>query len=384
MTDQEDFSYSDAFGIEEQIQSSTPVATPKSTRNSVSKAESTGSCFFFWNRLAFCLFAQVLLWTTTLRNSTIIASDYISVITFSSVYSSCAEGHRVIAEEKSNYDYCVKKQLNMCDLDFDDKAKTETRRVQQGVEANFAIQSSISNQQQNCSTVLKSSKQILSSWNSRKTGDTILFTDSCEKSSQLLIQADIGKDHTSSYKASSFSASYVESSNSRISTLSTYASDLTAYNYDYIQNKTENLHLQTLEAISIKVNEHIKQLEINFRPIYNLTDDILACMSLDSSAKYRCTFPDNLYDEFRYAQLKLQNQLNILTLNFERYKLYVNNYVSNVQIAILNANRFYQSVMGSKGLIRWLIDTVKILYSIGDMCGNTSPNFCTFDPVRKE
>lgn len=97
MDAEEDFSYTDAFRPQQQS-----VAT--SVKRS-SKKKQKSSWSFFLNRLGFCLVAQIALWSSSLKNSTLIASNYISAPTFSSVYDSCSTAHAAVLEERSKYEW---------------------------------------------------------------------------------------------------------------------------------------------------------------------------------------------------------------------------------------------------------------------------------------
>jgi len=52
------------------------------------------------------------------------------------------------------------------------------------------------------------------------------------------------------------------------------------------------------------------------------------------------------------------------------YKLLVIN-------ALRSVNEFYISIQGAQGLVNYLSNTL----GLGNICGKTNPNFCSFNPV---
>lgn len=371
----EEFSYADIFRPQRQS------AVTADKRSSKKKQKSSGS--FFLNRLGFCLIAQIALWTSSLRNSTLIASNYISAPTFSSVYDSCSAAHSAVLEERSKYEWCVRRQLASCFVDFNVSVTKENQRVSNSRLHNAGLLSQLTTQLRNCSDAIDASTHILQSWNSETFTRSMPYRQNCSQPQRNRVQSSIGEDHSSSIKATSAANAYTDVFGARVTTLATYANDLSSYNYQYLHNKTAFLHALSLEQIDVTFSQNLPTVDASMAPIYDLANDIIACMSLDESTINSCSYGDSIYNEYIIAQRRLQSQIDNIFVALRQYQQVVNGYVSDVQLAMLNANRFYQSIMGGQGIIRWLIDTAKIIYSMGDLCGKSTPNFCTFSTVSR-
>jgi hypothetical protein len=82
------------------------------------------------------------------------------------------------------------------------------------------------------------------------------------------------------------------------------------------------------------------------------------------------------------AQMQFVQNQNLMVSNYmNTYKSIFDQYQADVTAAAAQMNLFYDSVVGSTGILRYIM----AVYSIvgGDMrqlCGKSTPNWCSFDP----
>ena len=77
--------------------------------------------------------------------------------------------------------------------------------------------------------------------------------------------------------------------------------------------------------------------------------------------------------------------MDIQLLTFENqmsaYKNYLSSFGDDVSDAMENANKFYDAIAGTQGLIKWVSTNTPGFSVVSDLCKLSSPNWCEFSKV---
>ena len=93
-------------------------------------------------------------------------------------------------------------------------------------------------------------------------------------------------------------------------------------------------------------------------------------------------FSDDMLHDFNVTML---NIMAIITLELDfcltTETCAFGSYVDTVEGAIDAANDFYDSINGARGLLAYLVKTYSVIPNVGQLCGKSNPNWCSFDKV---
>ena len=170
--------------------------------------------------------------------------------------------------------------------------------------------------------------------------------------------------------------SYTQASDNTVIRLATYSVALNSYNAEYLSNKTRSLQRLAQQIVDQAALPHVAVLGVSFDPVLDVINTLLACVSFSDSAG-SCPYPNNLLNAFQLSAQaftniykSLENSYLALLTSAESYKIFVT-------AAIRTVNQFYTSIQGAQGLVSYLSNTL----GVGNICGKTNPNFCSFNPV---
>ena len=198
-------------------------------------------------------------------------------------------------------------------------------------------------------------------------------TTGAQKQAAVSLLGGSTAQRTSVYVAAN---SYTQASDNTVIRLATYSVALNSYNAEYLSNKTQSLQRLAQQIVDQAALPHVAILGVSFDPVLDVINTLLACVSFSDSAG-SCPYPNNLLNAFQLSAQaftniykSLENSYLALLTSAESYKIFVT-------AAIRTVNQFYTSIQGAQGLVSYLSNTL----GVGNICGKTNPNFCSFNPV---
>jgi hypothetical protein len=333
----------------------------------------------FCNRLIVCIFALCLLWLTTLSNCVYLVNFLIVTPSFSSVQDHCLDFIDLIDKNEQSYRYCVNDQLEVCNENLNAAYAIESNRIVTHQRNNYEFQAAFNDKINNCSSEVSNLKSLFLQWISLDVNNTIPYYSTCSAEMKASVRNLIGDQ---SDKASSLQLStknFIETSNTQLSSVVDYSIELNSYNEMYIYNKTKALQLQTLQLLfrqSLNVDSLLLKERIQLE---NISSVMIDCLTFSPNSSH-CPFPINaasLYlDASSYTDFIVNHIYHDIMDNIE---VSINGFETMIDSARININKFYQSVMGIKGIMNWLLSS-GLIPSTSYLCGKSSPNICDFTP----
>jgi hypothetical protein len=338
-------------------------------------------------RAGLCIVALGLLWLSTLRIAVAMVGYVVFMPTLNDVHSTCSYSYDQASDQRKKYRRCANMQMNVCNGQLGEAFQRELRRsVDQ-----FAINSDmLSRARQDNSDVLEGITKFRSLVETLAVGSNsviISATIECSHDEQLHSQSkEAGMGEIESALLSTIDG-YTLQVDERISSLSAYTAELDTYNRNYVMNKTKHLHSDELRALS---NVQVKALPLSLANISSALSAVAAaanrlitCIGLSNSTKNRaqCAGGKGVYDMYQDVEMSMQMQRSIFEDQLSQYQRVLSNYVKNVENALAQADRFYDSVSGAKGIISYMLGKASELGVASDLCGHSSPNWCDFSKV---
>lgn len=342
--------------------------------------ETQSPSMYLCNRLIVCTFALCMLWTTTLANCVYLVNLYFQVPNFSLVMNHCMDFARVVDRNENNYHDCVTQQLSTCKLNLDITYNQQKIRISQHEANNLLFEDQFSSIVQNCSSQYDELQSNLQSWLKIGANHTIPYTSTCSPQQRNLISQLLNDQSKTNDAVQSSANGFIATTNARMAALVTYSDQLSTYNRDYIRNKTNNLHLQSMK-LSIDASIDIQAyLEVQQLHITRTFDEMIACLSLDNNASLSCPFPINAAYLYNFES----NDINVVIRGMQRTMSRANAsvlaYRAQVMQVLTNFNNFYRSIVSNTGIIAWVVQNTMIP-SASYLCGRSSPNWCSFSAV---
>ena len=264
------------------------------------------------NRLLMCCVAVCLLWMTTLQVSVAIVSQQIPVPTMDSVIDSCSFAYSVIEVQRDHYIACVDRQLSVCEDQYNKAYRTESDRVAHAEVSNSILAQSFRSVVNNCSSSFLHAKQSMKAWSEGGVGYSLPYYPNCSKADRQKVLNIIGSSSSGQTKTSLYESAkdYSASSDTTASHFSSYASALSAYNSQYVNNKTMHLRQQVQGLVSDVSIPHMLKLNQSMQPIYSIMVSVAfmhtyieahACMQYihTNIHTYIHTF-ENIYTSLQY------------------------------------------------------------------------------------
>jgi len=185
-------------------------------------------------------------------------------------------------------------------------------------------------------------------------------------------------DDTSAQRTSVYVSadSYASESDGTVTRLATYSVALSSYNAQYLHNKTRALQNLAKNIVSVSAVPPIGSISNSFEPVYGVINQLIACTTVSNSTT-KCVYPTNMMALFNAQMAAVNKDLGVLSDKFNlalSYGLTFQTYVTSAFIAV---NAFYDAVQGAQGVIKYVSNL-----GFGSICGKTTPNICSFSPVR--
>ena len=350
--------------------------------------------YLLCNRLLLCSVAVCLLWATSLQICMGIVGVNINVPLLSSVTESCEFALHKVNQQREQYKQCAEIQLLNCHKQLDRSYTAERSRVDATERQNELFRVQVDHIVANCTTSYQMAIQAINAWtaaNPHPTKQELVpyYFSNCSVPHRSQVQSLIGTSSaavTSKNTVIRQSEQYSKSVDDTVFRLVDYTDSLSAYNNEYIHNKTSRLKLLS-EKILLDISApRIASLGASFDPVRNLLDQLLACATLSDTNNYnnnnnnnnnQCPYEASFYDVYDKLSSATNARLQGISLVMQDIQETFNEYVEQVEDAIATANAFYDSVQGPQGLVMWVYDNT----GITQLCGTTTPNFCTFSKV---
>ena len=335
------------------------------------------------NRLMLCSFAICLLWLTSLQailgfNQSSIPAPYLQT-----VYDDCKFAYEQVGTEKKAYFDCASREVKQCNENLEKRYKEENKNALQKADFNHAVVNATLSVSHNCSSPMDSLNQWLHNWASMNTGGAqfLIPYQNCSASSLVQSKSFIG-DSSSVKSAVSGASTYSVESVTVAAHMSNYIQKERSYEENYNRMNTLGLKQRANSIVSQQALLYNKLLNTSFGNISDTLTQLLACTSLSNTTSSRfCTYPTNMQALYSAQMQFVQNQ-NLMVSNFlSTYKSIFDQYQADVATATAQMNQFYDSVVGSTGILRYIMTAYSIVG--GDMrqlCGKSTPNWCNFDP----
>lgn len=335
------------------------------------------------NRLMMCCFAVCLLWLTSLQVILGFSQSSIPAPYLQTVYDDCQFAYQQTATEKRAYYDCATRELKQCNKRLEEEFAREDFIATQKTKFNFEVMNASDIAAQNCTSALDLLKQWLHAWASMNSGGTQFLVpyQNCSAVSLQLSKSFIG-DASSVKNAVNGANAYASESVAVAAHLSSYAQSERSYENTYNALNSLSLKQRASSIVSQQASFHIGLLNKSYSNITNTLTQVLACASLSNTTSSRfCSQPTNMQTLYS-AQMQFVANQNLVVANFlNTYKSIFDQYAADVTAANAQMNQFYDSVVGSTGILRYIMTAYSIVG--GDMrqlCGKSTPNWCNFNP----
>lgn len=344
---------------------------------------SNQTIFTLCNRLMLCSFAICLLWLTSLQvilgfNQSSIPAPYLQA-----VYDDCQFAYQQTATEKQAYFDCASREIKRCNENLQERYKEESSNALKKEQFNYAVMNTSLVVSQNCSTSMDYLHQWLHDWASMNSGGTqfLIPYQNCSASSLQRSKSFIG-DSSSVKSAASSASSYATVSVAVAAHLSNYLQSEQSYEANYNRMNSIGIKQHANSIITMQALLYNKLLNKSYGNITNALTQVLACTSLSNTTPSKfCTYPTNMQALYLAQVQFVQNQNTAINNYLNIYKDIFDQYQSDVTTAISQMNQFYDSVVGSTGILRYIMTAYSILGGdLTQLCGKSTPNWCSFSP----
>jgi hypothetical protein len=321
----------------------------------------------------------------------------INVPLLSSVKESCEFALHKVNQQREQYKQCAEIQLLNCHKQLDRSYKAERSRVDATERQNELFRVQVDRIAANCTTSYQMAIQAINVWtaaNPHPTKQELVpyYFSNCSAPHRSQVQSLIGTTSSSAAVTSKNtvirqSEQYSKSVDDTVFRLVDYTDSLSVYNNEYIYSKTSRLKLLSEKILLDISTPRIASLGVSFDPVSALLDQLLACATLsdissinnnnNNNNNNQCPYETSFYDVYNKLSVTTNARLEGISLVMQDIQEIFNEYVEQVEAAIAAANAFYDSVEGPQGLVMWVYDNT----GITQLCGTTTPNFCSFSKV---
>jgi len=345
-----------------------PVQNDESPDPDKTERESTGKLL---NRLILCIFAICLLWLTSLQVCVGIVGTNVAVPELSSVTGTCQFAYQQVALQRDYYAACSQQQISTCTRSLQAAHLSESLKTATQSNSNTHFVAAIKTQAQNCSQSYLDGKRAVSAWTG--SGQLIPYQPTCSGAEKQDVAGLLGD--TSESRASVLAASeeYSASSDTSVLRLAAYSSALTSYNAEYVRNKTAQLQLLSIQVVRGVGDVRVEAFDLRVAKIENTIQQLSACAGLEEGES-ECTYGASLRATYETLRRRMGKQLDAVEEEIAEVEAVVDAYAAQVNLAIIAANRFYDSVAGAQGLAAWVAANT----GVSQLCGKSSPNWCSF------
>jgi hypothetical protein len=319
------------------------------------------------HRMILCGLSLSLLWLTSLELSQSLVRQFgVGVPSLSSLQEVCwHHGWGVVEGQKRGYEQCVMVELEHCDAQGEAALAAEKSRVREVKQVGDAALVQVRKWEANCTTLLEAAKQAAES-------------AGCSGSTSAMPTASPTQAPTSPLKDV---ISYTQSSDATVGRLAAYADALETYNSNYLRNKTKALQGLSLDIVASVAAPTLPSINASFASLSLSLDALLGCVVLGSGADNAQVCPlgitsaDALY---LTLQTEMEGQLAAVTSTLDAFKFDLQMFKLTLDEALASADSFFDSVAGAQGILAWIVANLDAFGAVGDMCGRSSPDWCSF------
>jgi hypothetical protein len=340
------------------------------------------------HRICLCGLSLMLLWATTLRVAIGIVGLVFSSPEFSRVHNACTFAYEQISDQRTRYEDCVYREMLVCDRELLQSYEREKTRSTKYLNRNQEAVDALKYANQNCSLSLGGSSSALREWASAGANDPIAYLPACtgEQLQQVQNQLNDASEIWSGGVADLLA--YVQETESALQGVAAYSSALGRYNSVYIENKTEALaqsaNLVKVDADAIAIAAEAK-LSATLAALSASADHLIDCIGLSNAsstaARATCSAGKGVYDVYHDMEYLMKSQKSFIDNKLNNFKITLDSYIADIAAARKIADNFYDSIAGGKGLLKYLISDLSLFRSSSELCGRTTPDWCTFSKV---
>ena len=340
-------------------------------------------------RMSVCVFALLLLWTTTLELADTIITSTTTVPSFASVYQTCEFSYNEVLVQQRWYEECAINQLQTCAVSHEETLKQSLEELEMKQQHNIDKYVEIQNFQEACSVNILELFGTLETYVSQlQSPNHIVYQSSCPSATREQIEFMLGADtSTTSGHALSRSEEYVQQSQITVSKLAAHSAALGAYNTEYLANKTEHLRSELRVQMTAVSRKHQDLSEDLLFVLHTHLEQLIACVSLmdppTSTPSPNCdAFPSTLLETFaelRQSSLIAELRMRDFVTSLEDS---LHDYSQSVDTAVQHADDFFTTVTRVGGAMDWVDENlVSLLVGTSvNLCNiGPSPSWCSYD-----
>lgn len=310
---------------------------------------------------------------TSLQISTLLVNNFIPKPSSSEVIDTCQYAWTTTQRLRSDYADCVSRQSTVTFSELTAADKAEAGRIAGITASNAAYQAKYHSRVGNYSAYQDDVKKVFSLWLTGGGGYSIPYFPSCtgEALKRVSDYLDDSSDSDNAVMATSNTFSSI--SVNRVARMASYADALTAYNAEYVANKTASLQLQAYEIALNLTNLPTLDASINnYLRVFDLAD---SCLTLNTQPKMACIYGKSFQTVYSELYVSSQGAVNGVESWIDDTIAKLNRFVKEVAAAVIAANSFYDGVMG---MVQWIVMSARLVGSSNYLCGRASPDWCGF------
>jgi hypothetical protein len=321
------------------------------------------------------LIAVYLLWLTSLKCVYLIVERFIAFPSYDSIYNSCEFAYNDVIDQRNKFENCAITQIDSCNTIFQNDLNIELSRINNILKINADKITIITNANEILSTQLTSLKQSLYYYHIKTIYNEIPYNLNCSTSNLLQVKDFIDDQSISPLNTVSSSSTYVDNNNNLLQHIITYTESLTNYNEEYIINKLSTLDTLSIQSINRISNKYSLNIQNTIQSMTNTMDIYKACISLDETNTKKCTgISRSMLTQYNEYKTTLDTLMTAYSNSFTTAKQELSDYVTRVKVAVTNANMFYDAIMGSAGVVYYVVNTVGVKKSV--LCSYGGVNWC--------
>lgn len=340
------------------------------------------------HRLFLCIVSISLLWLTSLKVAIFIVSLFFTSPPFSSVHSSCTAAYEEVTSQRLKYEDCVGREMAVCDKELSSVHAAERSRADNVLQNNAIIISKMSERGVNCSSDVAKGSSVLHEWSVAGGTNYIAYLSSCTDGNRAWMQSELSDASEIRSGGMDQLRGYVASVDTAMGRVASHSRQLNNYNIDYVRNHSKDIAsatIQVIEESEAAAEESLLRLNAIVDELRRASDHLIDCIGLSNTssvtARHSCVSGQGVYDLYLQLIRMMQIQKVVLQRNIQEYNTVLNRYTGSVTAAMSAANSFFDSINGARGLTQYLVKDLSLFGSSSELCGKTTPNWCTFSKV---
>lgn len=339
------------------------------------------------HRIYLCAFSLTLLWTTTLKVAIGIVGIFFNSPQFSAVHDTCESAYTEVLSQRDKYSSCVEREIAVCDRELGAAFNLEHRHSDGVLTSNAKKLDLINDQVIGCAAVVEATSSSLQQWSVAGGSNAISYSQQCTAEQMSLLKGRVKDAHEIKAKGMSGLRQYVSDTENTLGSVAEYSQVLGNYNKQYIQNHTEDLVSATyrvkLDGDTAAANA-VDAVNTAMAELLHSVEQLMTCVGLANStvgARKRCVSGRGMYDIYEELVARTKARKNVLLEDIQDFKDTLISYAANAERAVDAANDFYDAINGGRGLVRYLVKDLSLFGSSAELCGKSTPNWCSFSKV---